>query len=289
MGSTAVADFGISILLSAPTYTLTQIQLAQVYVDTQGQRGSSLPEDAFAWHSVAGARHPYKRFPNLIMNKTELKILSEILIVIVSTEKYLDRQQNILRTWGRNTNILIASDGVESRNNKFIMSSGNDYSSAEDKAINIYNCIRVLESSYLWIFIVDDDTFVSTSNLCRFVRIANSDTVYGSVIDIMNSPNNPVFDKFGCEFRYLSGGAGILIPTKLIIAYPPMISSATGFSDVSFGVHFNRFNIPITNSNLFNQYPPTPNKGIDKFAITYHYIKTLEAMFSLTEFVNPDA
>ena len=30
------ADFGISILLSAPTYTLTQIQLAQVYVDTQG-------------------------------------------------------------------------------------------------------------------------------------------------------------------------------------------------------------------------------------------------------------
>jgi hypothetical protein len=31
-----VADFGISILLSAPTYTLTQIQLAQVYVDTQG-------------------------------------------------------------------------------------------------------------------------------------------------------------------------------------------------------------------------------------------------------------
>jgi hypothetical protein len=36
MGSTAVADFGISILLSAPIYTLTQIQLAQVYVDTQG-------------------------------------------------------------------------------------------------------------------------------------------------------------------------------------------------------------------------------------------------------------
>jgi hypothetical protein len=32
-----VADFGISILLSAPTYTLTQIQLAQVYVDTQGR------------------------------------------------------------------------------------------------------------------------------------------------------------------------------------------------------------------------------------------------------------
>lgn len=31
-----MADFGISILLSAPTYTLTQIQLAQVYVDTQG-------------------------------------------------------------------------------------------------------------------------------------------------------------------------------------------------------------------------------------------------------------
>jgi hypothetical protein len=33
-----VADFGISILLSAPTYTLTQIQLAQVYVDTQGRQ-----------------------------------------------------------------------------------------------------------------------------------------------------------------------------------------------------------------------------------------------------------
>jgi hypothetical protein len=31
-----VADFGISLLLSAPIYTLTQIQLAQVYVDTQG-------------------------------------------------------------------------------------------------------------------------------------------------------------------------------------------------------------------------------------------------------------
>lgn len=31
-----MADFGISLLLSAPIYTLTQIQLAQVYVDTQG-------------------------------------------------------------------------------------------------------------------------------------------------------------------------------------------------------------------------------------------------------------
>jgi hypothetical protein len=37
-----VADFGISILLSAPTYTLTQIQLAQVYVDTQGPLPLSL-------------------------------------------------------------------------------------------------------------------------------------------------------------------------------------------------------------------------------------------------------
>ncbi len=36
MGSTAVADFGISLLLSASIYTLTQIQLAQVYVDTKG-------------------------------------------------------------------------------------------------------------------------------------------------------------------------------------------------------------------------------------------------------------
>jgi len=34
----ATSDFGISILLSAPTYTLTQIQLAQVYADTQGLR-----------------------------------------------------------------------------------------------------------------------------------------------------------------------------------------------------------------------------------------------------------
>ncbi len=33
-----MADFGISLLLSAPIYTLTQIQLAQVYVDTQGTR-----------------------------------------------------------------------------------------------------------------------------------------------------------------------------------------------------------------------------------------------------------
>jgi hypothetical protein len=41
MGSTAVADFGISILLSAPIYTLTQNQLAQVYVDTQGLRQRS--------------------------------------------------------------------------------------------------------------------------------------------------------------------------------------------------------------------------------------------------------
>ncbi len=31
-------DFDISLLLSAPIYTLTQIQLAQVYVDTQGHR-----------------------------------------------------------------------------------------------------------------------------------------------------------------------------------------------------------------------------------------------------------
>jgi hypothetical protein len=46
-----VADFGISILLSAPTYTLTQIQLAQVYVDTQGRLG---PQDVGERDSQGG-------------------------------------------------------------------------------------------------------------------------------------------------------------------------------------------------------------------------------------------
>jgi hypothetical protein len=36
MGSAAVAGFGIANLLSTLIYTLTQNQLAQVYVDTQG-------------------------------------------------------------------------------------------------------------------------------------------------------------------------------------------------------------------------------------------------------------
>jgi len=50
MGSTAVADFGISLLLSALIYTLTQIQLAQVYVDTQGPVSSSVGNPSNTQH-----------------------------------------------------------------------------------------------------------------------------------------------------------------------------------------------------------------------------------------------
>jgi len=37
MGSTAVAGFGIALLLSAALFATTQIQLGQAYVDTQGE------------------------------------------------------------------------------------------------------------------------------------------------------------------------------------------------------------------------------------------------------------
>ncbi len=40
-----MADFGFSLLLSAPIYTLTQIQLAQVYVDTQGLQGTAMTNE----------------------------------------------------------------------------------------------------------------------------------------------------------------------------------------------------------------------------------------------------
>jgi len=57
MGSAAVAGFGIANLLSTLIYTLTQNQLAQVYVDTQGGRFLFLYAILYAIWLVAGCKH----------------------------------------------------------------------------------------------------------------------------------------------------------------------------------------------------------------------------------------
>jgi hypothetical protein len=80
------------------------------------------------------------------------------------------------------------------------------------------------------------------------------------------------------ELKYVSGGAGILIPNKLISKLFNMKCYNTSYSDVNLGMNIRDRNLEIKDSKLFNPSNPYREDKVDQLEneinsnITQHYI-----------------
>ena len=194
------------------------------------------------------------------------------------------RRAWIDETWGAHFDHVYYSDHRSPLRNVVHVSRATHYKSNEEKHINFLNrCGGFLAARYEWIFCCDDDTFVFPERLRQFVREeARPDTVYGTVDSFRKCPGNPIFNRVDRELCYPAGGAGYLIPSKVLAGLLPLKNFCNGYSDVSFGLNLRERNVPLVDRDdiFFAQTPEHLGHPADgqPTAISYHYIKTREAV-----------
>jgi hypothetical protein len=211
---------------------------------------------------------------------------NDILICVITSSTNEDRINTINKTWNhRNSiNTIFVSDQDDLENNILKFSDSSDYKSAEDKTVNILSYIK-LNNRNKWYFIVDDDTFVNTKNLTKFVEVADPNFVYGYMAhkDWWNG------------LEYTQGGAGTLISQEVInkINYNTIRNYDTGYGDVSLGLIFNVNNIQIKGCNQsedclfleksFNHYKYIGKEKLSE-KITFHQVRTYDDMKEIIDF-----
>lgn len=203
--------------------------------------------------------------------RTERKIL----FLVLTTEGYKDRQDNIIKTWGKDVDLIFYSEHEDKDRNVLKVC---DENSAEIKQCKILNFLENYEKKYDWYFFCDDDTFVNVNLLNNKIIDFTKNSVIGKNIR-------------GCwptniDLEYPSGGAGFLIHKSIISKFYNIKSYNTSWSDVSVGLKMKDENIEMNNSNLFMWFSYDREfvklENVDKY-ITFHYINTFEKMNTLYE------
>lgn len=196
----------------------------------------------------------------------------KILAVIGTGFCMHERRNTIEQTWGKGIDHIYFSDHEAS--NIIKVTSETEYRFGELKQVNIINMFPSdLLEKYEWVIFTDDDTFVNTKLLKNNLHTFDENFVYGRTINTW-APD--------WSLRYMSGGAGFLMSTKLIKLIKGKVKYlATGFGDVTLGIYFRENKIDIIHNELFKSHPPAHEEvDIDdiKNYFTFHYIKTFDEM-----------
>jgi len=198
---------------------------------------------------------------------------------------YKNRVENILNTWGKYINHIFYADYEDKETKVIQVSKRTDYSSNEEKHVNV---IKYLMSSNIynfdWYFFCDDDTFVNVNNFFKFIEKCDTNCVYGSVLHGTWSPDTTL--------TYCSGGAGYLVhKTILKIISENIETYRASHSDVTFGLTCRGLNIPVQNSDFFHSQDPDfhslPWSSICE-NITFHYIKSIEQINNFLPYLNKE-
>jgi hypothetical protein len=204
--------------------------------------------------------------------------MKKILYVILHGSIYHDRYFNVKETWGKEVDCLFYSDYEDLEKNIIKVSDRTDYSSNEEKHVNVIHYISNHIKDYEWFFFCDDDTFVNTKKLEGSLSMFNSDSVHGAVLN----QGHWVKDT---TLNYCSGGAGYLIHHSLLKLINENISFLnTGYSDVTLGLCIRKLGVKLNNHDFFSTQPPEIAKipiEETKNYITFHYIKTMDDMKNL--------
>jgi hypothetical protein len=129
-----------------------------------------------------------------------------IQINVLTSVNCIDRVDNILNTWGKDfEDLVFFSDHNDLKKNILQVSTRTSYDGCAEKSLNRVKQI-VENVKHDWYFFVDDDTYVNTSGLERFINEKTRDdaTAYGRMC-----PGHG-------DWKYIHGGAGILINRRAI-------------------------------------------------------------------------
>lgn len=197
----------------------------------------------------------------------------KIFYVILSTKNQVLRERYQQKTWLKNEKYLYLTD--EGGINKLRCTDNSSYSSNEEKQIVGINYLidNINNFDYDWFYFCDNDTYVFTDNLKNKLKQCDEKKVWGYILNKDKDPENPIFVKYGENFKYCSGGAGFCISKKLLSTLPKFFNQNTTYADVSVGVNLNNYYIPI--DELIGCHPQkyTNYKDLDGSPVSYHYIK----------------
>lgn len=191
----------------------------------------------------------------------------------MTTEKYKERQKNILSSWAQNQDVYFYSEHEDFENNVIKVCENNN---VEEKQVNVFKKIKEqFHNKYEWFFFGDDDTFVNVILLENSLKMLDINKVHGS-------------DIFGCwrDLHYPSGGAGFLIHNSLIEKFFDSSNFNVNYGDVTFGLNMREKNIEIENNTKFHsqnyKYYNIKKEDVYKF-ITFHYVNDGKEMKILHE------
>jgi Fringe-like len=188
-----------------------------------------------------------------------------------------DYLYNYYIRYKQTTDFIFYSDYENIEKHVVKVSNCTTYSSNELKHVNVLNALKKsLKGQFSYILFVDDDTFVNLDLLLHLVnkKCFSNRLIHGEVLKPGGDGVNAIFSKYpGLE--YPSGGGGYLVPCQFLSAKKRFKNFRTGFSDVSFGLNFNKevfYNSDLLKSQNRGFYG-IQEKDINKY-MTFHYIRT---------------
>jgi len=177
-----------------------------------------------------------------------------------------------METWGKNVDVLFYSDHEELPN-IIKVSNNSDYSSGEDKQINIINNFPDDKMNYDWFVFVDNDSFVNTKKILSEIEGFDKNVVHGQVCNCWSNDVN---------LFYCLGGAGIFVSKEILIKLKGNLThNPVIWGDVSLGINLRNLNIQVINNTLCHSQPASYYNILEneiKNNLTFHYIKEKNVM-----------
>lgn len=182
-----------------------------------------------------------------------------------------------MQTWGCDQNMLFYGDYEDE--NVIKVSDKTDYSSGEDKQINIINQFPDEHLIYDWYIFVDDDSFINTSLLPTFLSRLDPQKVHGQTGNTYH-PDKTLF--------YCYGGAGIFMNHDMLSNMRGVLEhNDVVWGDVSLGMNMRRLGVSICDHGdvCHNGTPASFKVKRDqvKNHVSFHYIKTLDQQQQLLQ------
>lgn len=193
--------------------------------------------------------------------------LRNLVCFLMTTKKHTDRQDNILRSWGRNVEQYFYSEHHDPDRKVIKVSDENDL--VKKQSAIFWHIKKYFYDNYEWYFFGDDDTFVNTRLLLTDINKFSRDKVNGMTC-------------LGWGWMpYPAGGAGFLINREIMPRFLDFtLYSDQVCSDVCVGINMRKVGVEMNHIDSFNQFRISDRPIADCYKYyTYHYVyKEMEEM-----------
>jgi hypothetical protein len=187
---------------------------------------------------------------------------------VLTSNNCRDRINNINNTWGKHIKDLVFFSNHEDINNK-VLNVSPDSDSCEMKSLNRAKQIFESDINKDWYFFVDDDTCINFNALSEFITTHDKTKIYGRFCSVG-------------DWKYIQGGAGILIPGELLSKASKdtvRFYGCSDYSDLWWGNFFEKNNFELSfHDSIFCAWEHEVDLNIIQNIVAVHPIKTQERM-----------